>query len=99
MNVRDVLKYIQANPNCNSLGVDCYIVNDLCERGLVYGEDVTSSSSPTEFEYQNLRLTTLGVDYLEKPTVSKQSSLFRIEKLWIPILIVVLGAVLTYGLK
>ncbi|MFO6423795.1 hypothetical protein [Motilimonas sp. KMU-193] len=98
-NVRDVLIYIQNNPNCNSSGVDCYIVKDLFERGLVYGEDITSSSSPTDFEYQNLRLTALGLDFIEQPTASKQGSLFRVEKLWIPILLVVISFGLTYWIK
>ena len=97
--VRMVLTHIKENPGCNSSEIDCYLVNSLHDRGLISGDDITSSSSPTEFEYQNLRLSVLGGDYLEQPTPSKQSSLFRVEKIWVPIFVGVLLLALGYWLK
>ncbi|MFT6985757.1 MAG: hypothetical protein ACJAT7_001573 [Psychromonas sp.] len=78
--VRTVLTHVKENSGCNSSEIDCYVVNSLHDRGLISGDDITSSSSPTEFEYQNLRLSALGVDYLEQPSPSKQSSFFGLKK-------------------
>ena len=62
-----------------SSNLDCYIVNELIQNGLAQGDDISSNSSPTEYEFQDLRITITGREYLSQPSAKKATSWWRTE--------------------
>ena len=102
--ISKVLKYVKTNPSCNSNKLDDLLVHDLVEEGYLSGWDITCQSTPADktYEYQELRITLNGERYFEYITNNSQritKSFWRLEKLWIPILLIFITGVVSYLVK
>lgn len=99
--ISKTLQKIKDNPGCNSHDFDCKLVKMLFDRGLIEGFNITSSLSidkngnSLEHEYQDLNITFDGEEYLARTSKTESESYWRIEKLWVPILVAILVLVLS----
>ena len=100
--IKATLEAIKNNPSCTSESLDGDLVHQLVEQGYLSGlsttDDQTFNITGHEYEYANLNVTFDGEHRLERAKVIKSSnpnSIWRLEKLWLPLLLLLLAFVLT----
>ena len=94
-----ILKKIKENPKVDSKDLDDRLVHDLVDSGLLSGWNVSSSSTPDDidYEYENLMITMDGEAELERISYMRKNdpmSIWRTEKIWLPLLYILLGFIL-----